>query len=101
MKEELLRDKLRERTNAAVKRQYEDSELEAARIILQLSGVEANPDAGIKAETGKLQQAADAGRDSITVQITDQAVMERVLSWLMSEGLEYRAENGRLTITWR
>ena len=85
---DLLRDVLKKQAAEARKQQYDDAEKEAWRIIDSL-------------RNGKLLEEAAKGQDQATIQIDNPGVRERVLSWLMSEGLEYRVEHGRVRISWR
>ena len=85
---DLLKDTLRTQTDAARKSQYESAEAEALRIIAML------PD--------KMQKVAEDGQDQMAIQSPpNQGVAERVMNWLSTEGLCYRAEHGRLLITWK
>lgn len=83
----LLKDELKGRTKEAQKAKYDNAEAEALRIIAALPA--------------KLREAADNGAEQVATQIGSNEVRMRVFSWLMSEGLDYRAENDRVVITWK
>lgn len=82
----LLKDELQGIMEQAQAKQYADAEQEAMRVIKDL---------GLK-----LRRAAEEGRQELVIQLADPDVRARVINWLMTEGLDYRAEGGRLLIRW-
>jgi hypothetical protein len=82
----LLKEELQEIMEQAQAVQYATAEQEAMRVVKGLDR--------------KLRRAAEEGRLELVIQLADPDVRARVINWLMTEGLDYRAEGGRLLIRW-
>ena len=81
----MLKDDLTKRRDAACKKQYAAAEADALVFI--------------KAFPQQLQAAADGGWSYLSVPFhRTPRVADRVTTWLETEGLDHRIENGMLTV---